>query len=437
MNAAMDMLQLLWVPFLLSLALTGIHSYLGLHVLARKIVFVDLALAQMAALGATAAFMLGYPPQTTAAYAYSLLFTLAGAVLLSFSRAWTAGKISQEAIVGVIYVVSAAAALLLVDQAPQGAEHLKQILVGGILTATPVDLVRLLVLYSVIGAVHWFCRRPLMRLSFEHGKHERGWKTWWWDFVFYALFGVVVTSSVAVAGVLLVFSFLIIPAAIGSLYADRLGSALAVGWIAGALASAAGLAVSYLGDWPTGAAMVCVFGAALAVAAALKPFLLVESRQRARTLHRLRFYGVRALLGLLFASALWLVLNPRADQPLLDLLERAEPRLRAPFLTAVEQDLWSQSQAAETQARQQAARLNEKERDSRWRGAELSDEELRKISSYTQSFLEMKKGEQVVQRTLRDKARERQRWVLGIPTLFFCAAAFLLLARRNGRVTDA
>ena len=434
MNVATDMLPLLWVPLLLSLVLTGIHTYLGLHVLARKIIFVDLALAQIAALGATVAFMLGYPPQTMAAYGYSLLFTLAGALLLSFSRAWTGGKISQEAVVGVIYVVSAAAALLLVDQAPQGAEHLKQILVGSLLTATPHDLAKLTGLYALIGALHWVCRRPLLRITFEHDEPGHGaLKTWWWDFVFYALFGVVVTSSVAVAGVLLVFSFLIIPAAIGTLYAGRLGAALAIGWIAGGVASAAGLGVSYAWDLPTGAALVCVFGAVLALAAASKPFLLSDARRRVQVLCRMRFYGVRAALALIFVAALWLVVNPHADQPLLDLLEHAQPRLRAPFLTPAEQDLLSQARLSEVKAQQEAARMSEKERNSRWQGAALSDAELRKISSYTQSFLEMKKGEQVVQRAMRDKARERQRWVLGVPLLTMCVAAWLWLSARRRR----
>jgi zinc/manganese transport system permease protein len=433
MNVSMDMLQLLWVPFLLALALTGIHTYLGLHVLARKIVFVDLALAQIAALGATVAFMLGYAPQTTAAYVYSLLFTLAGAVLLSFSRSWTGGKISQEAIVGVIYVVSAAAALLLVDQAPLGAEHIKQLLVGSILTATPSDLVRLIGLYALIGALHWMFRRPLLRISFEPVvASDPALKIWCWDFVFYALFGIVVTSSVAVGGVLLVFSFLIIPAAIGLLYSSKFRLALAIGWIAGSLASAVGLGMSYALDLPTGAAMVCVLGLTFALFAALKPFLFTSAGNKVETWRRLRFYGTRAGLVLVFASALWLVVNPQADNPLLDVLERTAPELRSPFLKATEMDLLNQSKLSEIKAQQEASRLGEKERNSRWQGAVLSDTELRKISSFTQSFLEMKKGEQVVQRAMRDKARERQRWVLGVPTLAICLAVWLWLLPASG-----
>ena len=433
MSTSADLLQLLGVPLLIALALTGIHTYLGLHVLARKIVFVDLALAQIAALGATVAFMLGYPPQTTASYAYSLVFTLAGAVLLSFSRHWTGGKISQETVVGVIYVVSAGAALLLVDQAPLGAEHLKQLLIGSILTATPGDLIRLTGLYALIGAVHWVFRRPLLRISFEPAAaSDSALKVWWWDFVFYALFGIVVTSSVAVGGVLLVFSFLIIPAAIGMLYSSQLRTALIIGWIAGGIASAVGLGASYALDLPTGAAMVCVFGLTLALFAALKPFLFTSRLARVKTWHQLSFYVPRVGLIFVFASALWLVVNPHADNPMLDLLEQAEPDLRAPFLKATELDQLNQSRLSELNAQREAARLGEQERASRWQGAALSDTELRKISSYTQSFLEMKKGEQVVQRALRDKARERQRWVLGVPTLAICLAVWLWLRPASG-----
>lgn len=434
----MDVLQFLWLPFLLSLLLTGIHAYLGLHVLARKIVFVDLALAQIAALGATVAFMLGYAPQTTAAYVYSLLFTLAGAVMLSFSRNWTGAKISQEAIVGVIYVVSAAAALLLVDQAPQGAEHLKQILIGSILTASLGDVAKLAALYGAIGALFWFWRAPLQRVSLQAEALQKDkFKIWCWDFAFYAMFGAVVTSSVAVAGVLLVFSFLIIPAAIGLLYAPAWARALTIAWIVGAAASALGLGISYALDWPTGAAMVCVFGAVLALSAALKPFLFGATARRRAALRALRFYALRAAIGVIFISALWLIVNPRADQPLLDMLERAAPRMRAIFLKPAERELLDQSRQSEIKAQQEATRLNEKERNSRWQGAALSDEELRKVASFTQSFLEMKKGEQVVQREMRNKARERQRWVFGVPLLMICVAAWLRLKptprKRNAR----
>ena len=217
-----DALALLWPPFCISVALVGIHTALGLHVLRRNVIFVDLALAQIAALGATVAFMLGYAVNSSGSYAYSLLFTLIAAMVLASTRAWS-GRIPQEALIGVIYVVAAAAAFLLVEKAPQGTEHIKQVLTGNILTAGLDELALVAPVYAVIGAALWFARARLA----QPGSGAAG---WWWDFFFYACFGVVVTSSVALAGVLLVFVFLIVPAGIGLLYADGVRSLL-IGWV--------------------------------------------------------------------------------------------------------------------------------------------------------------------------------------------------------------
>src|ERR1700730_11373402 len=140
----------LWPAFLVSICLVGIHAYFGIRVLARKVIFVDLALAQIAALGATAAFMLGHPAEGPAAYGYSLAFTLLAAVLLAFTRAW-ATRVPQEALIGVVYVVAAAAAILLIDRAPQGAEHLKQILTGNILTSGLDEVAVIVPLYTAVG----------------------------------------------------------------------------------------------------------------------------------------------------------------------------------------------------------------------------------------------------------------------------------------------
>ena len=251
-----DAIALLWPPFLVALCLIGIHTYFGIQVLARNVIFVDLALAQIAALGTTMAFMLGHPTQGSATYLYSLAFTLLAAFLLAFTRNWSR-RISQEALIGVIYVVAAAAAILLIDRAPQGAEHLKQILTGNILVTGMAEVATIVPIYLAIGALHWVLRHRLA---------ASGEQSWLWEFVFYATFGVVVTSSVALAGVLLVFSFLIMPAAVGVLFADTLRRQLAIGWTVGTLASAVGLAASYGGDLPTGATMVCTFGATLALA---------------------------------------------------------------------------------------------------------------------------------------------------------------------------
>src|SRR5471030_767054 len=254
-------LLFLWPSFLVAVCLVGIHAYFGIQVLARKVIFVDLALAQIAALGATVAFMLGHPAQSPATYGYSLSFTLLAALLLAFTRSWGT-RVPQEALIGVIYVVAAAAAVLLIDRAPQGAEHLKQILTGNILTSGFNEVAVIVPLYATVGLLHWLLRRRLT-----------GAGALVWEFVFYATFGVVVTSSVAIAGVLLVFSFLIIPAAIGVMFASSLARQLGIGWIVGTFTSAVGLVASLAFDLPTGAAMVCAFGIALAVAGLLYPFL--------------------------------------------------------------------------------------------------------------------------------------------------------------------
>src|SRR5271169_4103365 len=150
----------LWPSFLVAVCLVGIHTYFGIQVLARNVIFVDLALAQIAALGATVAFMLGHPAQSYATYGYSLAFTLLAAVLLAFTRAWGT-RVPQEALIGVIYVVAAAAAILLIDRAPQGAEHLKQILTGNILTSGLDEVAVIVPLYGAIGLLHWLLRHRL------------------------------------------------------------------------------------------------------------------------------------------------------------------------------------------------------------------------------------------------------------------------------------
>jgi len=391
-------LALLWPAFLVAFCLVGIHAYFGIQVLARKVVFVDLALAQIAALGATVAFMLGHPAQGATAYAYSLGFTLIAAALIAGTRAWSR-RIPQEALIGVIYVVAAAAAILLIDRAPQGSEHLKQILTGNILTSGLDDVAIIAPLYAAIGGLHLLLRRRLLQAG-----------SFVWDFVFYATFGVVVTSSVVLAGVLLVFSFLIIPAAIGVLYADRLGRQLAIGWTAGTITSALGLAASFAFDLPTGATMVCAFGIALALAGLLYPFLLGDAR---RAWHH-GFAAVRWCVALLLAaSALLLMLAPRADQPLLDAAEYLAPALRARYFTANEEQVYAEARHYAERYRQEAERLNEVETRSRSQGEALDDEMVARVSSFLKSYGEMRRGEEFVMREVRARARERVRWVAG------------------------
>jgi zinc/manganese transport system permease protein len=394
-----DAFALLWPPFLVALCLIGIHTYFGIQVLARKVIFVDLALAQIAALGTTVAFMLGHPVQGIATYGYSLLFTLLAALILAFTRTWS-GRVPQEGLIGVIYVTAAALAMLLIDRAPQGAEHLKQILTGNILTSGTGELITIVPVYLAIPLLHW-----ALRGWFSNKRNE-----WLYDFVFYASFGVVVTSSVGIAGVLLVFSFLIMPAAVGVLYADSMPRQLVIGWVVGTFASAAGLMASYAFDLPTGATMVCTLAAVLALAGLVYPLLGGKVRRsvgNAALVGRWALAAVLALSGLLFAIA------PRADQPLLDSIEHLFPAVRGLYLSDNESKIHQEADEYSERYRREAEQLNEREAQSRAGSQVLDDAQVRRISSFLKSYGEMRRGEQFVMREVRSRARARIRWPVG------------------------
>jgi zinc/manganese transport system permease protein len=258
-----ELFAILWAPFLMCLVLTGIHAYLGVHVLAREVVFVDIAMAQIAALGATAAFLAGYETDTWESYAYGLSATIIGALVLALTRT-RKRHVSQEAIIGVVYAVSSAAAVLLSDRAAHGAEQVRSMLVGNLLAVRPPEVLEVAILYSLVGLLHWFCRRPFFLISTEPDRaYEEGWRVRLWDFLFYASFGVVVTSSVRIAGVLLVFSYLIVPALAGVTLGGSVVSRLLIGWAFGTLVSIIGMVASAALDLPTGATVVCAFGLTL------------------------------------------------------------------------------------------------------------------------------------------------------------------------------
>jgi zinc/manganese transport system permease protein len=255
-----DLLSLLWAPFLMCLVLTGIHAYLGFHVLAREVVFVDIALAQIAALGATAAFLFGYEMDTWESYVSALLATMLGALVLALTRS-RERHVSQEAVIGVVYAVSSAGAVLLADRAPHGAEQVRTMLVGNLLAVQWPEVVKVAMLYALIGALHWRCRRPFFLITTNPAAaYGQGLRVRLWDLLFYASFGVVVTSSVRIAGVLLVFSYLIVPALAGIVLGRTIAGKLLVGWSFGTLVSVIGMVASAGLDLPTGATVVCVFG---------------------------------------------------------------------------------------------------------------------------------------------------------------------------------
>lgn len=264
-------LSLFLPPLVACLVIVAIHSYLGLHVIAREVIFVDLSLAQMAALGGAVAILAGSQPDSRAAFIYSLGFTTLGALVFALSRSEEKGRVPQEAIIGIVYVVASAAAILVADRTPRGGEAIKDILVGSLLWVTWPTIGRLAVVYAVVGLFHWLLRRRFLAISFEpEVALAEGWRIRWWDFLFYFSFGLVITFSVPIAGVLLVFSFLVIPAAIAFQFTRRQGMLAVISWLAGILASAGGLWVSFRYDLPTGPLVVCAFAVLLLAAYLLR-----------------------------------------------------------------------------------------------------------------------------------------------------------------------
>lgn len=268
----MDAMTVMKWPLLACLLLPGLLVYLGLHIVRREIIFVDLGLAQVAALGNCVAILLGHDHHDWHMYALSVGFTIVGAAIFTLTRN-KAGRVPQEALIGIVYVVAAALGILLLSGNPEGNEALRRTLVGEVLLVQPGEVGSTFVLYAVVAAVHFAFRKKFLTLSFE--PEQQGTKSFsigWWDFLFYALFGLVVTSFVQIGGVLLVFSYLIVPAACANFLARSLGAMLAVGWVTATAASVVGLYGSYALDLPTGAAIVCALGAFLLVSGGLASF---------------------------------------------------------------------------------------------------------------------------------------------------------------------
>ena len=259
----MDIFLFLLAPLAASLILTGIHAYLGVHVVERGVIFVDLALAQIAALGAIVALIIGMDPHGSSAYWISLGFTFMGAFIFSVAKAKRA-RIPQEAFIGIAYAVASAAAILAMSKATGETEHLKDMLVGNILAVSWKEVGQTAALYGVIGLFHYIFRKRFLLISMNPKEAEaQGISVRFWDFLFYASFGLVVTSSVAIAGVLLVFCYLIVPSVGAMLFTDRIGPRLAIGWTMGTLVSALGVWLSVKLDTPTGPMIVCTFGGVL------------------------------------------------------------------------------------------------------------------------------------------------------------------------------
>ena len=254
-----------------SLIIAGIHAYLGLHVVERGVIFVDLSLAQIASLGAAIAVWQGHDPHTDPTiYLMSLGFTLIGAFIFAMVKGHEA-NIPQEAIIGISYAVASAAVILTLSKATGEAEHLQNMLVGNILSVQWPEVLVTGGIYLVIGVFHYVFRKRFLEISIDtKAAAARGVPVRFWDFLFYASFGLVVTRSVAIAGVLLVFCYLIVPSVGGMLFSGRIGARLAIGWVMGVVVSMLGMYFSVQFDLPTGATIVCTFGLVLAVMAVMR-----------------------------------------------------------------------------------------------------------------------------------------------------------------------
>jgi zinc/manganese transport system permease protein len=256
------LLELLLPPFVAAMIILLSHAYLGLHVIQREVIFVDLALAQIAALGITVAFLMGAEHGSTMAYLFSVGFTILGALIFTFTRL-DESPVPQEAIIGITFVVASAAVILLASFSSEGTEYVKETLTGSLIWVTWPTVLTVAASYGVIGLFHYVMRRKMLAITWapERVKHLR-----FWDFVFYATFGIVITSSVQIAGVLMVFSALVIPAVIAFFYARWFTSALLLAWASGTVAIVAGLWLSFAFDVTTGPVLVVTFGAILLIA---------------------------------------------------------------------------------------------------------------------------------------------------------------------------
>jgi zinc/manganese transport system permease protein len=291
----MEQVSVLFLPFLACLILTGIHVYLGIHVISRKVIFVDIALAQIAALGATVAFLMGYDPRSDGAYWFSLGFAVLAAIVFALTRT-RHEHVPQEAVIGITYATASAAAILLADISPHGAEHLHDLLAGSIVWVTPHQILKTAVLYSLLGLFHVVFRKRFLQISLRPEEaYAQGVNVRLWDFLFYLSFGVVITSSVQIAGVLLVFCYLVAPSIFAVMFFEDLRSRLLTGWAMATLVSAVGLYFSY--DRPSGPTIMVCFAAALLVGGLARA--LMGQARPARTL------AMTTALLILLAGSAW------------------------------------------------------------------------------------------------------------------------------------
>ena len=277
------MWELLSLPFvqialLTAFVLVGIYTYLGFHVVSRGVIFVDLSLAQAAAFGSIVALALGFDEHSPARYLISLLFTMLGAGLISVARTKDE-QVPQEAFIGIVYGAFIAGTILLLSRRPEGAAELSHILSGSLLTVQPNELIKITILCFAVGFFHWIVRRRFFTISRDFAAAERmRWRIGLWDFLFYASFGLVVASSVRVAGVMLVFALLVIPPVVAILFSQELKIRLILGWIIGFIAAILGMLMSLRFDFPVGPSIIAVLTCILTLSVPI--LALVRQRRK-------------------------------------------------------------------------------------------------------------------------------------------------------------
>jgi zinc/manganese transport system permease protein len=299
----LSLMELKWMltPFLACLVLSVNHVYLGIHVIERKVIFVDLALAQIAALGATYALILGYDPHADPMRVslFSLVFTFVGAGAFAIAR-MRKERVPQEAFIGIIYAAASAAAILILSKSPTGGEDLKHMLVGDVLLVSMRSVGEMALLYGTIGIFHFLFRKKFLAISMNAEETEAsGINIRFWDVLFYMSFGVVITKSVQIVGVLLVFSYLVVPAVIAQMWSGTVRGRLLFGWFIAILASTLGILWSFHSDYPTGPAVVVMLSVLL-IAASIA-YYVVHAQRRLRAVTNV---ALLALFGFFFISGL-------------------------------------------------------------------------------------------------------------------------------------
>ncbi|HSG98611.1 MAG TPA: metal ABC transporter permease [candidate division Zixibacteria bacterium] len=268
-----EYIELLLWPFLFCVALISMYVYLGLHIVKRGVIFVDLALAQMAAVGVTIGTLLGFDERDVTSYLLAFGAAVVGSVIFTLTRSLNS-RIPQEAVIGVVYAVGSAAVIVLVSHSPEGAEHVRHLLAGALLTVSAGETARVAALFAALALFHWIFRSRFLELTFKGTTKQAR----LWDFLFYATFALSVTATVRTSGVLLIFIFLVGPALAAAFIGGSVRRSLALGWTFGIVGSVLGLTASVVFDTPPGATLVCGFGVIIALSA-VAPFLLPGGRR--------------------------------------------------------------------------------------------------------------------------------------------------------------